>query len=93
MKVFLLLITLAIILAAKSMTSNFERSRLDPTVEEPLIEGTTVPVEDLNTAPAPVPEFEEEALPGTLVPGPEVRKKSPPKKMKPKKQPRREASF
>jgi hypothetical protein len=62
---------------------DFNRSKLDPTQDEPTLDGTRVPVEDINTAPSPVPEFEEEAFPGTIVPdeGPQPAK---PRKKLPK---------
>lgn len=67
-------------LAQNKTTFDFDRSKLDPTQEEPTLDGTEVPVEDINTAPSPVPEYEEESLPGTIVPDEGPRPARPRKK-------------
>ena len=68
MKLFLCILTYSTLTYATQTNSNFERSKYDPTQEVPTMDGTQIPLEDFNTAPSPVPEFEEEALPGTIVP-------------------------
>lgn len=65
---FLLCLISSAVMAQNKTSFDFERSKLDPTQEEPTLDGTRIPVEDINTAPSPVPEYEEEALPGTIVP-------------------------
>ena len=66
--------------ANQEASYDFNRSKHDPTYEEPKLEGTQVPIEDINTAPSPVPEFEEEALPGTIVPDEGPKPEKPRKK-------------
>ncbi len=80
-KLLLLFSLLPLTLLAQYKTSfDFNRSKFDPTEEEPTLDGTQVPVEDINTAPSPVPEFEEEAFPGTIVPDEGPRPAKPRKK-------------
>jgi hypothetical protein len=82
MKFFLCLLALSLNTQAQTTSFNFERSKLDPTYDEPTLDGTDVPVEEINTAPSPVPQYEE-ALPGTIVPEEEaVDEKRPEKKTK-----------
>jgi hypothetical protein len=77
------------LLAQNETSFDFDRSKYDPTQDEPTLDGTRVPVEDINTAPSPVPEYEE-ALPGTIVPD-EGPKPAKPRKKSAKDEVREEA--
>lgn len=82
-----LIFSMALLILPIIINANpIKRENLSPTVEEPLMPGTKVPIHELNTSPAPTPvENHSDKFRGTLKGTPEEQQEYKNKSKKDKK--------